>query len=518
MGAFARLRAAGQTIAARTRAAGAILASGALYQSAGSGYRVRGWHAPMTGPTATIIQAGDTLRNKSRAEVRNNAWARNIVDLLVANLVGTGFTPKSNFGIDDTARNAEISAAWRRDAGKRWKRWAATANADGGNFHGLLATAVRGMVEAGDSFVVRVAGESAGVPMQLRVLEAEMVPLWKNETLAGGAYIQAGIEFDRNGVVRAYHMYRQHPGEFSLARPRVTVDLERIPARNVLHFFRRLRPGQVRGEPWLAPVLLPLFDLRGYFDAEAYRKKCASNFVFKVEVPDVAKASDAIGELHDASAADGVVDTKPGSTFVGGPGEVFDIVAPADVGPNFTPFVVARLREICAGVGVPYGLGTGDMSQEVYTSHRAARLTFEARMDMLQCADIVPHLDVVWAWWLDEEVTAGTLLAPRYAPWRDDYLDLDWTPPKRDWIDPEKETNAKESELLTLQITSRTRICAQRGENFEEIARELAQEQRVMRDLGIEVDPAALTQRKSVRPAQPPTTEQRPPARTGTDG
>jgi lambda family phage portal protein len=506
------LRRVAATAWARTRAAGSILASGALYQSAGSGYRVRGWHAPSTGPTAAIIQAGDTLRNRCRAEVRNNAWARSIIDLLVTALVGTGFTPKSNFGIDDTGKNAEASEAWRVAALRRWKRWAKTADADGGNFGGLLATAVRGMIEGGDSFVVRVPSRDG--TLRLRVLEAEMVPLWKNETLGNGRYIRAGIEFDRDGTVRAYHMEASHPGEFSLAQPRHARLLERVDARNVLHFFRRLRPGQVRGEPWLAAVLLRMHDFSGYLDAEVFRKKGAANYVFKVIVADEAKASDAMGEIHDAAARDGVVNTVPGSTFVGGTGEDLDVVAPADVGPNFTAFAVTVLREIFAGTGVPYGLASGDMSQEVYTSHRAAKLSFEDKCDGIQVATILPRLDTVWAWWLEDEVAVGNLLAPRFVPWREDYLDLDWTPPRREWIDPKTEVEGVQLELA-IGITSKTRICASRGEDFVEIAHEIARERALEQRLGIEAVPP--TEKKPAQPAQRDG-EPRPAPRTGTDG
>jgi capsid protein len=35
-----------------------------------------------------------------------------------------------------------------------------------------------------------------------------------------------------------------------------------------LHLFERLRPGQVRGVPWFASVILKLRDLDDYDDAE----------------------------------------------------------------------------------------------------------------------------------------------------------------------------------------------------------------------------------------------------------
>ncbi|CAO4138622.1 hypothetical protein DHODJN_00670 [Methylorubrum extorquens] len=52
-----------------------------------------------------------------------------------------------------------------------------------------------------------------------------------------------------------------------------------VPAADVCHLYRAMRPGQDRGEPWLARALRTLYDLDGYLDAELVRKKNAARFV-----------------------------------------------------------------------------------------------------------------------------------------------------------------------------------------------------------------------------------------------
>jgi hypothetical protein len=112
------------------------------------------------------------------------------------------------------------------------------------------------------------------VPFQLQVLEPDHLDNGKTEDMADGGYILQGIEFDALGRRRAYWLFPVHPGETrgrSLAsRP--------VPARQVLHLFERLRPGQVRGVPWFAPVILKLRDLDDYDDAELMRKKIEACF------------------------------------------------------------------------------------------------------------------------------------------------------------------------------------------------------------------------------------------------
>jgi capsid protein len=50
----------------------------------------------------------------------------------------------------------------------------------------------------------------------------------------------------------------------------------RVPDAEVMHLFRSLRPGQLRGVPWMANALLRLLELDQYDDAELLRKKFAA--------------------------------------------------------------------------------------------------------------------------------------------------------------------------------------------------------------------------------------------------
>ena len=98
--------------------------------------------------------------------------------------------------------------------------------------------------------------------------------------LSSGNLLRAGIEFDRLGRRVAYHLYRSHPEDGALAPMSGTggMDTVRVPAAEVIHLFRPLRPGQIRGEPWLARALAKLNELDQYDDAELVRKKTAAMF------------------------------------------------------------------------------------------------------------------------------------------------------------------------------------------------------------------------------------------------
>jgi capsid protein len=68
------------------------------------------------------------------------------------------------------------------------------------------------------------------------------------------------LELDRLGKRVAYWAYRAHPGE-SFIFDQGSGERIRIPASEMLHIFRPLRPGQARGKPWLTSIILRLHEL-----------------------------------------------------------------------------------------------------------------------------------------------------------------------------------------------------------------------------------------------------------------
>src|SRR3546814_19723420 len=77
------------------------------------------------------------------------------------------------------------------------------------------------------------------------------------------------------------------------------MDTVRVDASEVIHLFRPLRPGQIRGEPWLTRALVKLNELDQYDDAELVRKKTAA--MFAGFITRMAPEDNLMGE----SAADG---------------------------------------------------------------------------------------------------------------------------------------------------------------------------------------------------------------------
>src|SRR3546814_15087930 len=93
------------------------------------------------------------------------------------------------------------------------------------------------------------------------------------------------------------------------------MDTVRVDASEVIHLFRPLRPGQIRGEPWLTRALVKLNELDQYDDAELVRKKTAA--MFAGFITRMAPEDNLMGE----SAADGNGVELAGSTEERGVGK-----------------------------------------------------------------------------------------------------------------------------------------------------------------------------------------------------
>jgi lambda family phage portal protein len=311
------------------------------------------------GPADALADTLDQLRAKSRDQVRRNAWAAAGLEAFVANAVGTGIKPQSL--IDDAELRKQIQALW-------WE-WSDEADSAGlTNFYGLQALACRAMLEGGECFIrmrPRRPEDGMSVPLQLQLLESEHVPTTLNTLADNGNTIRAGIEFDRLGRRVAYHMTRVHPND-AATQPgvdrRTTV---RVAADQVIHLFRPLRPGQLRGEPWLARALIKLEELDQYDDSELVRKKTAA--MFAGFITRQSPEDNLMGEGEGDASGAALAGLEPGTLQILEPGEDVKFSDPADLGNTYADFMRQQFRAVAAAMGITYEMLTGDLTQVNYS-------------------------------------------------------------------------------------------------------------------------------------------------------
>lgn len=454
-----------------------------VYDGTGGGRRALAWMPSNPGAVAALSLAQDELRAKSRDLVRRNAWAAAGIEAFVANAIGTGIKPQSM--VQDQAMREAIHSLW-------WD-WCEQADAAGlTDFYGLQALATRAMLEGGEALIrLRYRRMEDGLPvaLQIQVLEAEHLPATMNRDLPGGNVIRAGIEFDRLGRRVAYHLYRSHPNDGLLAPMSSSaggMDTVRVDASEVIHLFRPLRPGQIRGEPWLTRALVKLNELDQYDDAELVRKKTAA--MFAGFITRLAPEDNLMGE--SAADANGVAmaGMEPGTLQILEPGEDIKFSAPADVGSSYAEFMRQQFRAVAAAMGITYEMLTGDLTQVNYSSIRAGLLEFRRRCEALQHGVIVHQLcRPIWRAWMDQAVLADTLDLPGYRKTQRQYQAAKWIPQGWKWVDPQKEYNAMKL-AIRAGLMSRSEAISGNGHDAEDVDREIAADNARADDLGLVFD------------------------------
>ncbi len=468
---------------AQARAAMAMLARS--YEGARIGRRTEGWVVAGTSANAEIGTAIARLRDRTRDLVRNNPYAAKAVQAVVSNLVGTGIMPRARAG----------DAVVNDQADRLWARFAETCDADGlTDFSGLQALIVRTMVESGECLVrirERRVEDELPVPLQLQLLEPDHLDTSKTGDVAGGGFVIQGVEFDALGRRRAYWLYPVHPGEVAMFR-RASLTSQPVPAASVLHLFDRLRPGQVRGVPWFAPVILKMRDLDEYDDAELVRKKIEACFAAFVTGAD---DEETLGSVSTAADGRRVETFEPGMIEYLAPGKDVKFATPSHAG-GYGEYMRVQLHAIAAGVGLTYELLTGDLSQVNYSSIRAGLIEFRRRMEALQWQLLVPGLcRPVWQRFVATSQAIGAL--------PDEIIDAEWTAPRFEAVDPLKDIQADILAVRAGLMTLKEAV-ARQGYDPAHVLAEIAATNAELDALGLvlDTDPRKATKTGAPKPIE----------------
>lgn len=428
--------------------------------------RLAKW-TPTTSSLNTILtSAGELLRARARDTMRNNALAVAASESFVANLIGAGIKPSP---IND-------SATLRKQMNLLWSDWCDECDADGlTDFYGLQTMVGRAIFEAGEVFVrfrPRLPEDGLAVPLQLQLLESEMVPFNLNERAPNGNYIMNGVEFDFRGRRAAYWMHPIHPGDMAIEPDAVFGSrFVRIPASEVLHVFCATRPGQVRGVPLVTPALVRLFLLDQYDDAELDRKKTAAMYAgfITAQSPDDFVPEMSAEDANLLADNDGpLASLEPGTMQTLLPGESVEFSEPADVGGAYEMFQYRQQLAVFGAMGVPYALATSDLKRSNYSSLRGAIVEYRRRLEQRQFNTIIPMLcQPIRRRWMREAVLSGALAIKDFVGKEREYSRTKWIAPRFEWVDPLKDRQA-EKLAVDAGFKSRSDVIEAEGYDPEE--------------------------------------------------
>ncbi len=319
------------------------------------------------GRSADAALSGDLglMRGRQRRMVRGNPLLASVKRNLTVGLIGDGIT----------VRVLHDDPVVRERAQRRWDTFCATVLDDRDDFYGIERQAVSGMIDADCLVIWRPAN---GKPDQkLTVLPGDYLDHTLNQALPGGGKIVMGVEFDVDGQRVAFHIFEEHPGDLIM---RNAGKRRRVDARDVDHVFERLEPGMGRGAPWMHASLNTEQERDETKRAIRIKKRIQACLALFRRPGDGGEAF-ALGKREKQVSGQDLETMRPGMIIYGQPGEE----APTPIVPSSDGdgdgFLRGEAMQVCAGIGVPYHLGTGDYSQSNFTSMRSENIAYHARLD-----------------------------------------------------------------------------------------------------------------------------------------
>lgn len=432
----------------------------AAYESASTSRRTADWDPP--GTTAnTATQSADTIRRRCRDAYRNDPWAKQLIDVVVDDLVGWGVRTESR------SKNPEFRAA----VTQLHDDWSRVCDADGLlDLAGIQALVTRSWLVDGEVFVrIRPRLREDGImpPLQVQVLSADCCPATTTIGAPEGHVLKDGIEFDRIGRRVAYHLRSSDED--------TSGQLSRVPAHQVLHVYDVLRAGQRRGIPPLAAALVRLHELDKLEDAALLRLQLSNLFVGSIKRTGVEDSNlDALtGE--PIAMVDGApsVRLSPGAFAELGADEALEFNTPPAPPVGLDAFIKHQLRGASAALGVPYEVLSGDWGS---SNDRLARVVlggYRRRILRTLWTVLVPRFcRPLWEAWF------AAALAAKALPVTDTYLDdrrgaVSFHGHAWPYIHPVQDITSFER-AIRAGLTSRSSAVAEQGETAEDIDRENA--------------------------------------------
>jgi len=442
--------------------------------------------------SATTTTSADTelalglvaLRNRCRALVRNNAYAKRARRLVESNVVGSGIGLQGAVAF----RNGRLRTSVNDDIEAMWRAWSQADQchiAGRLHFDDLERLLIGEVFEAGEVFV-RVHRRPFGasrVPLALEVIEAERIADdYQIPAVEPGHVVRLGIEQNAWGRPAAYWVNTLYPGETRYDW-NAGAHLERVPAEDMFHLHLIDRWPQSRGEPWLHAVIRKLQDIVGYTQAEILAARAAAMYVGFI------KSEEAPATSPDSPQE---IEVAPGEIWRLKPGESFDDWSPNRPNSQADPFIRLMLREVAAGAGASYESLSRDYSQSNYSSSRLSLLDDRDHWRMLQQWLIRAFREPLHRMWLTAAATFGALPIEHLALLRADrerYLAVRFKPRGWGWVDPTKEVAAyKEAELAGYVTKTDVIAATAGGQDIEDIVKTRRRELDLLEELGLSTD------------------------------
>lgn len=459
----------------------------------GASKRRRGtkdWRVSGGDADSDILPELQDLRERSRDLIRNTPIATGAVNTKVTNVIGGGLRLHCRIDREFLGLSEEQADAWERNTQREFnKLWAVSQDCSAdrqGDFYELQDLVWRSVLENGDVFALLPMKKRRGKVYSLAVQLIEADRVTNKDHAMDTPEEAGGLLRDKTGAPTHVRIQKGHPGN----RHRVGTEWQTVQIfgsktgrRNVIHIFRRLRIGQVRGVPDLAPVIELIKQMGTYTDAEVSAAVVSGLFTVFIESEGgVANPLDD-GTADSGTDEDNEVKMGQGAIIDLALGEKVQFADPKRPNTAFDPFMLAVLRQVGVALEIPLELLIGHFTAS-YSASRAALEQawkfFRGRREWIGRKFCNP----VYEDWLTEAVELGRIDAPGFLTGdpaiRAAYLQCQWIGPAKGHIQPLQEIKA-EVEAVNLEVKTLDQVAAEiNGSDWEDVARQRGKEKRML--------------------------------------
>ncbi len=471
------------------------------------------WNVGTYSADAELLPELGTLRDRTHDMIRNHGIMSGAVQIHLDNVIGSGLrlNAKPDWRVLGV-KQSDTTAEWERDTQAKFLNWANDIDCycDAGrrlNFNGMIAQGYRSYLT---SFEILATGEwlpSRGCRYATAIQLVDPMRLSNPNGEVNRDGLREGVELDTMGAPIAYHISSEatlSPFLNNALRTWKRVPRETSWGRKlVMHHYDVDRPSLSRGKGGVVSVLAKLKMLEKFEQATLQAAILNAMYAAVVES---SMDWDSVGNALGADDNKGVlgymndrVDFHGGNN--GGiryngvkiphlyPGEKLNLLAPQHPTTAFASFEETSLRYLAAGLNLSYEQLSRDYSKTNYSSARAAMLEGWRFFNGRNTYIAAPFATNIYALWLEEAFDKGDVVsvdgAPGFYEMKSAWTRSKWIGPGRSHIDPEKDANASRIEY-SLGLTTLEKEASERGEDWEDLLEQRAQEFKRMEQLGLD--------------------------------
>lgn len=433
----------------------------------------RNWYGFNDSGEITDRDYRDIVRARSRDLERNSDIMNANVHPWVRSVVGKGFILEAR--TPDDALNEALE--------NLWEKWCKKDNCDvtgSQSFWDIARMAVRRKRIDGGILFVKCYTPDGILPFKLQVLEVDELDSTQLTPHTKGNRVVGGVEYNSYNRAVGYWIKEYDIEGYMPLRAHF------VPRENVIFYFSKTRPSQIREMPEMAATIGRIKELNGYIEAASVKERiaaCLSVFVKK------ALPSGGLGRDRTTAPSKqksyNELELTPGLITDLNAGDEIQVVNPGSSATNGGDFIKTMSRLISAGQGISYEAATRDLTQANYSSARQATIedeeTFEPEQNKLKDE----FLDEVYREFVISAITTAAVdVPPDFWQHIDKYTAHDWKKKPKRWIDPIKEANANKAAIESGQKPI-SEIWRENGWDFKSIIDEMKRVQDYAAQVGL---------------------------------